>query len=153
MNDDFCYALKGTKVRKLHSSRRDAFKPVNCKPIARITEDKIEKISEHKIRNNKQKTKLDIFYEKKVALIKVYPGQSPNILNYYINKNYKGIILEMFGLGHVPATTSRDAWIKKLKYAQKKGIIICATSQTIYGRRSEERRVGKECRSRWSPYH
>ena len=21
------------------------------------------------------------------------------------------------------------------------------------GRRSEERRVGKECRSRWSPYH
>ena len=24
---------------------------------------------------------------------------------------------------------------------------------TIYARRSEERRVGKECRSRWSPYH
>ena len=22
-----------------------------------------------------------------------------------------------------------------------------------YGTRSEERRVGKECRSRWSPYH
>src|SRR2546429_6306900 len=25
--------------------------------------------------------------------------------------------------------------------------------QSIYGKRSEERRVGKECRSRWSPYH
>ena len=24
---------------------------------------------------------------------------------------------------------------------------------TIYVLRSEERRVGKECRSRWSPYH
>src|SRR3989440_1782291 len=24
---------------------------------------------------------------------------------------------------------------------------------TVVGRRSEERRVGKECRSRWSPYH
>ena len=23
----------------------------------------------------------------------------------------------------------------------------------MYGKRSEERRVGKECRSRWSPYH
>ena len=23
----------------------------------------------------------------------------------------------------------------------------------IYNARSEERRVGKECRSRWSPYH
>src|SRR5258708_37740905 len=29
-----------------------------------------------------------------------------------------------------------------------------ALKQTIScGRRSEERRVGKECRSRWSPYH
>ena len=25
--------------------------------------------------------------------------------------------------------------------------------QEKYGERSEERRVGKECRSRWSPYH
>ena len=24
---------------------------------------------------------------------------------------------------------------------------------TVEGARSEERRVGKECRSRWSPYH
>ena len=26
-------------------------------------------------------------------------------------------------------------------------------TRTIKGERSEERRVGKECRSRWSPYH
>src|SRR2546429_3152351 len=26
-------------------------------------------------------------------------------------------------------------------------------TDTIYQQRSEERRVGKECRSRWSPYH
>src|SRR3712207_8415446 len=26
-------------------------------------------------------------------------------------------------------------------------------SERSIGRRSEERRVGKECRSRWSPYH
>ena len=30
-----------------------------------------------------------------------------------------------------------------------KGIVVCR-SQIV---RSEERRVGKECRSRWSPYH
>ena len=31
----------------------------------------------------------------------------------------------------------------------------CTTCKDIcpYGERSEERRVGKECRSRWSPYH
>ena len=27
------------------------------------------------------------------------------------------------------------------------------TTGAIYAGRSEERRVGKECRSRWSPYH
>ena len=27
------------------------------------------------------------------------------------------------------------------------------TQKIIYAIRSEERRVGKECRSRWSPYH
>ena len=26
-------------------------------------------------------------------------------------------------------------------------------SSTVWTSRSEERRVGKECRSRWSPYH
>jgi len=28
-----------------------------------------------------------------------------------------------------------------------------AVGHTLYHQRSEERRVGKECRSRWSPYH
>src|SRR2546429_9854615 len=29
--------------------------------------------------------------------------------------------------------------------------VLCAGSR--FAKRSEERRVGKECRSRWSPYH
>src|SRR5687768_10109283 len=35
------------------------------------------------------------------------------------------------------------------KYTEIKGLV----SQQRDDRRSEERRVGKECRSRWSPYH
>src|SRR3712207_5695266 len=31
--------------------------------------------------------------------------------------------------------------------------VIQAVSLPVIGERSEERRVGKECRSRWSPYH
>ena len=30
---------------------------------------------------------------------------------------------------------------------------VFAMMNTFQGSRSEERRVGKECRSRWSPYH
>jgi len=32
-------------------------------------------------------------------------------------------------------------------------LFILAAVDPRTGRRSEERRVGKECRSRWSPYH
>src|SRR2546426_11865357 len=33
------------------------------------------------------------------------------------------------------------------------GLILCSPCNPTGSVRSEERRVGKECRSRWSPYH
>ena len=38
-------------------------------------------------------------------------------------------------------------------YAFKQKLTRLLLFKTINQRRSEERRVGKECRSRWSPYH
>ena len=32
-------------------------------------------------------------------------------------------------------------------------LVVVRVARTRYTTRSEERRVGKECRSRWSPYH
>ena len=32
-------------------------------------------------------------------------------------------------------------------------IPVASLAENVDGLRSEERRVGKECRSRWSPYH
>ena len=42
--------------------------------------------------------------------------------------------------------------IEKEQQRQLKGIELIA-SENFVTTRSEERRVGKECRSRWSPYH
>jgi glutamyl-tRNA(Gln) amidotransferase subunit D len=132
-NDDFCYAMPGTKVKKLHTSRRDAFKVVNSQPFARIFSDRIERISDYNTRK-KGKLKLDLKFEEKVALVKVYPGQDPDILDYYKRKKYKGIVLEMSGLGHAPTKRARKGWTKKLKEIREKGITVCAAAQTIYGR-------------------
>ena len=132
-NDDFCYAMPGTKTRKMHSSRRDAFKIINGKPFAKIFPDKIINVSDYRIRN-KNKVKSDLKFEEKVALVKVYPGQDPDILDYYFKKKYRGIILEMSGLGHAPTKRARKSWINKLKEIQKKGLIVCAVAQTVYGR-------------------
>ena len=134
VNDDYCYAMPATKARKLHSSKRDAFKIVNGKPFAKIYSDKIEILSNYNLRNNKGKTKCDANFQEKVALLKVYPGQNPDILDYYSKNKYKGIVIEMAGLGHVPTKRARNSWIKKLKEVQKKGMIICAVAQTIYGK-------------------
>lgn len=132
-NDDFCYAMPGAKVRKLHSSKRDAFKAVNSTPFAKIYPDRIEKLSGYNIRKGR-KPKLDKAFEEKVALVKIYPGQEPEILDYYLKNKYKGIVLEVFGLGHVPSGKARSNWLSKLKEVQEKGLIVCATAQTIFGR-------------------
>ena len=36
---------------------------------------------------------------------------------------------------------------------EKMEVVISFENQLTEAERSEERRVGKECRSRWSPYH
>ncbi|MEM3091259.1 MAG: Glu-tRNA(Gln) amidotransferase subunit GatD [Candidatus Pacearchaeota archaeon] len=133
IEDNFCYAMPGTKVRKFHSSRRDAFKVVNGKPIAKIYPNRIEIFSDYNIRSNRI-VKADTRFEEKVALVKIYPGQDPDILDYYLKKKYRGVVLEVFGLGHVPTQDVRNRWINKIKEVQKKGMIVCAAAQTIYGR-------------------
>lgn len=134
INDDYCYAMPGTKVRKMHTSRRDAFKVVNSKPFAKISSNQITKISNYRFRDNGRKLKVDSKFEERVALIKVYPGQNPDILDYYLKNKYKGVVLEMSGLGHVPSKRARLGWTKKLKEVQIKGLVVCAVSQCIYGR-------------------
>lgn len=130
-NDDYCLAMLGTKVRKLHSSRRDAFKPVNTRPLVKIfPSGKIEKVLGYNLRNN-NKVKVDTVFNRKVALVKYYPGMSSEILDYYSGK-YEGIVIEMTGMGHV--ATKDSGWLSALKKAIDNGLIVCAAAQTVYGR-------------------
>lgn len=131
-NDNFCYALRGNKARKMHSSRRDAFKPVNTRAIAKVWADKIEIITSYKKRNT-GKVRLDSSFNDKIALLKIYPGMEPEIFDYYRQK-YAGIILEGTGLGHVATGDSRKNLIPAIKKAIDSGLIVCITTQTIYGK-------------------
>ncbi len=131
-NDDFCYALPGTKVRKMHTSRRDTFKAINDSPIAKIQNDKVEFLSEYRPRN-KERTDLDAKFSDRVALVKFYPGQKPDILDFYKEK-YKGIVVEMTGLGHVASGDVKNSWLSKIKKLTKEGFVICGVPQTINGR-------------------
>jgi glutamyl-tRNA(Gln) amidotransferase subunit D len=132
LDDKYCLAMPGTKVRKLHASRRDAFKVVNSEPFAEISKDEFKILKNFNARNN-SKIKLDNSTSPAVALVKVYPGQNPEILDFYKSKGYRGIILETTGLGHVPSKDSDNDWLPTIKKLVKDGMTICATAQTIYG--------------------
>jgi len=132
-NDDYCFALQGNKCRKLHTSRRDAFRPINCKPFAKVWVDgKVENIRDDFNRRSKEKVRVDAVYNEKVGLMKFYPGQDARILDYY-RKNFKGLIIEGTGLGHV-ATEGKLSFALRLKKEIGKGLLVYMTPQTIYGR-------------------
>ena len=137
-NDNYCFFHRGTKVRKMHTSRRDAFKSINDLPIAKIFPNKkIEIINENYRKRNDNKPILDEKFEPNIALIKAYPGSKPQIIDILINNfGIKGIVIEGTGLGHVPTETSdkERSWIPYIKKAIDNGIPIVMTSQCLYGR-------------------
>ena len=137
-SDKECNLMRGVKVRKMHTSRRDAFRAINDEPVASVDQNgNISYKSQYrKIRKPGTKVSALTEFEKKVALVKAYPNSDPEILEYYAGKGYKGIIIEAMGLGHVPTPASKAEyeWISHMKNAVDNGLVLGITSQCLYGR-------------------
>jgi glutamyl-tRNA(Gln) amidotransferase subunit D len=130
MNDDFCLIHRGTKVRKCHTSRRDAFQTINDLPLGMVRGGNITLLREdYRRATNEGKVEVDDKFEEKVAIVKVFPNMSGEIIEALLDMNYKGIVLEGTGLGHTPK--SLFASIKK---AIGQGVPVVMTSQCIWGR-------------------
>lgn len=130
MDDKTCLILPGVKVRKFHSSRRDAFKVVNDVPIAEI--DKAGKVysGKSKFDLGKGKFKVHLIKENlKIGILKSHPNLSLKELSCY--SGFDGLILEGTGLGHFPINNKGILnSIKKL--SKEMPLVMC--SQTIFGR-------------------
>ncbi len=143
-SDDYCIALRGTKVRKMHTSRRDAFRPINDSPLANIWPDgKIEKLQEplRKAAGKREeygKVEADNKFENKVALIKAYPGSPPELIDFLVEKKYRGIVVEATALGQVPTYTldEKFSWTPAVKNAIEQGVVVAFATQSLYGRTS-----------------
>jgi glutamyl-tRNA(Gln) amidotransferase subunit D len=121
---------RGTKVRKCHTSRRDTFKPVNASPIARVTEQGVVMLSEdYRKRDALAKLILKPRFSDKVALVKFYPGLDPTVIDWYVKKGFKGILLEGSGLGHVSKVC-----FSAVENAVSQGVVVALASQCIWGR-------------------
>lgn len=137
-SDDYCLINRGTKVRKLHTSRRDAFESVNTTPIGQVEYPSLEIKTEAETKANKdsiyikrgeKELAINDSYEDMCAIVRYTPGASPDMLRYYINAGYKGVVLEGTGLGHVATD-----WVPAIKEATDAKIVVVITSQCIHGR-------------------
>ncbi len=137
-NDEDCLIMQGTKVKKMHTSRRDAFRPINTKAIARINykTKEITYLNEY----NKEKNNLNITFFKenlKIGILKSRPNLFAEELEVY--NNFDGLIIEGTGLGHISIRkvddlTSENEIIKNKLEELTKKIPVVMTSQCTYGR-------------------
>jgi len=129
-SDDCCSIHRGTRVRKLHTSRRDAFQSINQSPIGQVDylSRKITTFAPYRRRGQVELELMDRL-ESNCALVKYLPGASPEILEYYVDRGYKGLVIEGTGLGHVASN-----WIPSIKRATEEGIPVVVTSQCLRGR-------------------
>jgi len=140
LNDDYCAIHRGTKVRKMHTSRRDAFKSINISPLARVNyhERKIEYLtSNFRKRDKNRKLKLDTNINPNVGIFYFHPGAKPELLRE-MAKLYEGIVIVATGLGHVGVNPRNDKLAKSflpvIKELIDKNIPIVFAPQTIFGR-------------------
>ncbi|MFA5105424.1 MAG: Glu-tRNA(Gln) amidotransferase subunit GatD [Candidatus Micrarchaeia archaeon] len=139
-SDDYCYLLPGTNVRKMHTSRRDAFQSINRPPLARIDypSGRISQVSQY-ARTRKQNAgmmKIAPDMNQNVALVYTYPGIKPDIFNSL--SNYDGVVIAGTGLGHVPTNANSDPYSTSVMSAIKSlvdsNVIVAMAPQTIFGR-------------------
>ncbi len=138
-DDDVCAILPGVKSRKMHSSRRDAFKAVNTEPLAFVDErGNVEWKNKNYSRfpENSFLTLALFKPDLKLGLLKAHPNMYVEEFQTY--KHYDGLVLEGTGLGHFPIekydnhTREHEDIFEEIRKLAKQ-IPVVMTTQTIFG--------------------
>ena len=124
--DTFTLAHRGTKVRKMHSSRRDAFKSINIEPIARVEGPEMTFLTEY-TKRSKGPVELKDKIDGNASMLHFYPGFEAEHFDLIAEK-VKGIVVAGTGLGHVS-----EEIVGSIKRAVKNGVHVYITTQCLYG--------------------
>lgn len=138
-NDDYCYIHRGTRVRKMHTSKREAFKSINEPPLFKVNYIKNE--FENLNPNIKKRSQINDFkvvgdFNPNVALLYAHPNLSPKLVSKM--SDYDGIVIAGMGLGHVSTNPFNDPNVqgvfKEVKELCESGVSVVMSPQAIYGR-------------------
>ena len=125
-SDSYCLAHRGTKVRKMHSSRRDAFKSINAEPIAKIDGPNMTFTAEYQ-RRSPGPVELKDKIDGRASMLHFYPGFESAHFDL-IAKNVKGIVVAGTGLGHIS-----EEIVGSVERAVKDGVHVYITTQCLHG--------------------
>jgi len=131
LSDTYALAHRGTRVRKLHSSRRDAFQSVNSLPLAKVWpwEGRMEMLRDDYRPRADRLPAVENGFEERVALLKYYPGMPASVIDYFVDTGYKGLVIEGTGFGHIG-----EDLIPSVKHAVDNGVLVAIATQTVFGR-------------------
>ena len=142
ISDGSCLILPALKTRKMHTSRRDAFRPVNAGPVARVDYGRsdVSFIAEGYDRVDKgRKLSLRLFDESlKVGIVKTHVNMFASQFLAY--EGFDGLVVEGTGIGHVPNeeidehTAENGRIHEAVKRLVDSGTVVVMSSQTVYGR-------------------
>ncbi len=141
--DEWCAILPATKTRKLHTSRRDAFRPVNDTAIARVNYKTHEvQFIKKDYPRRKQGAKIVVRpkMEEKVGFLKIHINMFPEEFEFFKKHGYKGLVIEGTGLGHTPGHVPNEIckihakFFPALKELIGSGCVVVMASQCIFGR-------------------
>ena len=136
-DDDLCHVHRGTRVRKMHTSRRDAFRSINSAPLFSVDyrTGRFDALSEHKKRGKGPLVAKKELNDN-VALIYTHPNIKPEFISHL--RSYDGVVLMGTGLGHVSANAFDDKTVKGILKPVSElissGIPVVMSSQCISGR-------------------
>jgi len=127
-SDDDCALHRGTRVRKNHTSRRDAFETVGAEPLGEVDYDAGE-VSFRREYSERGETDLALApdLESEVELLKFTPGMGVDALD--VAEGKAGLVLEGTGLGHV-----HSDWADRIGDLVDDGTTVVMTSQCLEGR-------------------
>ena len=125
-SDSFTLAHRGTKVRKMHSSRRDAFRSINVEPIAKIEGHETSFLSEYS-RRSRGPVEVRDKVDGRASMLHFYPGFEAEHFDLIAQK-VKGVVIAGTGLGHVS-----EEIVGSIKRAVDNGVHVYVTTQCLYG--------------------
>lgn len=137
MSDDACVILPACRSRKMHTSRRDAFRPINDAPYARITYPDLVVEQVRPYPEPAGPFEVKPFKKVKVGLFQLHPNLYAEELLVF--EKFDGLVLGLFGIGHAPTMVTDEqnkehAKILDVITKLAKKLVVVGAPQTIYGR-------------------